>query len=174
MRHIASEASPACPVNKRATTHPIAFMPQPKSILIVASESEMRTVLRFWLEKRGITVHEASDLEAAMQGVFRWPNLAAVICDQRLADGGAMNFLHWMREQLFPVPFLLITGRANIAQKRGRGFDVIETPISGTGLREALSRLVDVDLVDFGNESASVPGAAKSNKRKRQRKSKVA
>ena len=109
-----------------------------------------------------------------MQGVFRWPNLAAVICDQQLPDGGAMNFLHWMREQLFPVPFLLITGRPNASQKRGRGFDVIETPISGAGLREVLSRLVDVDLVEFGNETASARGAAKSIKRKRQRKSNVA
>jgi len=145
----------------------------PKTILVVASEIEMRAVLRGWLEKRGFSVQEASDLEAAMKAIFRYPNLAAVICDHRLSDGGAINFLHWLREQLFAVPFLLITGRPEEGQKRGRGFDVIETPITGAGLREALSRLVDVDLLEPGMERTVQAGTRKVAKQKR-RKSIVA
>lgn len=146
-------------------------MPPPKPILVVASESEMRTVLRLWLEKRGFTVHEASDLETAMQAIFRWANLAAVICDQRLPDGGALNFLHWMREQLFAVPFLLITGRPQMSQRRGRGFDIIATPITGATLREALSRLVDVDLFDLSEETEVPSAQGKPSKAKARRKS---
>jgi DNA-binding NtrC family response regulator len=147
------------------------MLPPPKPILVVASECEMRTVLRLWLEKRGFTVHEASDLESAMQAIFRWPNLAAVICDQRLPDGGALNFLHWMREQLFAVPFLLITGRPQMLQKRGRGFDVIATPVTGATLREALSRLVDVDLFDPSADSEIPERSGKPPKTGARRKS---
>jgi DNA-binding NtrC family response regulator len=145
-----------------------------KAILIVAAESEMRGILRIWLEKRGMVVHEASDLESAMRSIFRWNTLGAVICDHRLPDGGAMNFLHWMREQLFSIPFLLITGRSGAGLKRARGFDVVETPITGAALREALSRLVDVDLIEPGSEASMLSAGGKTSKRKRVRKPEVA
>jgi hypothetical protein len=81
-----------------------------------------------------------------------------------------------MREQLFSIPFLLITGRPDAGLKCGRGFEVIKIPITGTALREALGRLIDVDLIEVDSQpdSTVVGRQRRAIKRKRQRKPNVA
>src|SRR5215213_8911037 len=119
-----------------------------RPVLVVASEPETRNVLRHWLERRGVAVHEAGDLESAMRAIFRFANLGAVVCDERLDDGCAINFLHWMREQLFSVPFVLITNDESRGQP-GSGFHSLLMPLSGAALHDALSRFVGLDPVEF-------------------------
>jgi response regulator RpfG family c-di-GMP phosphodiesterase len=82
----------------------------PYSVLIVAAENELRLALRTWLMKRRFDVQEASNLDEAIAAIFNVPDTSAIICDERLPDGGALNLLCWLREQLFPALFLMITG----------------------------------------------------------------
>jgi DNA-binding NtrC family response regulator len=114
----------------------------PQSVLIVAAEKELRRALRAWFAKRGFDVQEASNLDEAIAAIFDVPDTSAIICDERLPDGGALNLLHWLREQLFAASFLMITGRPGQSSASTPKFEAIEVPVTGKKLEDLLERVL--------------------------------
>jgi DNA-binding NtrC family response regulator len=109
--------------------------------LVVASNVERRELLRGWLEKRKFEVQEAPDLKHAVQMVAQ-RTFAAVICDQRLKDGDGVQFLHWLRREVFTMPYLLLTEFLLPGLKQRWDFDFLVAPIDPETLNLALDHLL--------------------------------
>jgi len=103
-------------------------------------------------------VQEAKDLKHAVQLVAQ-RTYAAVVCDQRLGDGDGVQFLHWLRRELFTMPFLLLAELLLPGLKQRWDFDFLVAPIDADTVYAALDHLLG-DESRVGNLSASCIGTA--------------
>ena len=148
-------------------------MNSPHSVLIVAAESELRLALKTWLVKRGFDVQEASNLDEAIAAIFDVPDTSAIICDQRLPDGGALNLLFWLREQLFAAPFLMITGYSRQKLTSAPKFEVIKVPVTGKKLEDLLQRVLPFDIGPYRQTSTKRKSRFMKSRRSAARNSKL-
>jgi DNA-binding NtrC family response regulator len=123
-------------------------------ILLVASNEEKRQLLRSWLEERRFEIQEAPDLKHAVQMVSQ-RTFGAIVCDQRLKDGDGVQFLHWLRREVFTTPFLLLTELLLPGLKQRWDFDFLVAPIDSETFNAALGHLL-------GNEVGTVPMPSRS------------
>jgi len=103
----------------------------------------MRTLLRTWLEKEGFAVYDAADIECAARAISNDGVFSVVICEHRLPDGNGLQFMQWLRREVFTMPFLLITGRRIPGLTQRWGFDYLVTPFDFETLHIALYQLLD-------------------------------
>lgn len=105
-----------------------------KHLLIVEDDLTFSTMLATWLRKKGFDVCTASSVGAAVK---RWlseePLPDLVLSDLRLPDHDGLYFLQWLHKQGHHVPFIVMTGYAEVdnaveAMKLG-ATDYISKPI---------------------------------------------
>jgi DNA-binding response OmpR family regulator len=85
------------------------------NVLIVEDNVAQAESLFLILRDRGIQAYLAPDGRAAVQKVKTHPP-DAVVLDLILPDGGAMGFLHWLRQEsgLPEMPVVVITGLTSV------------------------------------------------------------
>ena len=67
-------------------------------VLVIDDEAAVRAVLSRGLSRRGWTVREAGDRDAAIATLQAEPALGVVLCDLRMPDFGGAALLAWLRE----------------------------------------------------------------------------
>ncbi len=84
-----------------------------KSILIVEDDITFGMMLKTWLEKKGFTVSSASTISRAKKHLETEPT-DLVLSDLRLPDKDGIYLLSWLHEQGKDLPFIIMTGYADI------------------------------------------------------------
>ncbi len=134
-----------------------------KSILIVEDDITFGMMLKTWLEKKGFTVSSASTVARAKKHLETEP-ADLVLSDLRLPDKDGIYLLSWLREEGKSLPFIMMTGYADIpsavqAIKMGAQ-DYIAKPVNPEELLKKIH-----EALEAGKEPAS---AAIRNKEKAQ------
>ena len=83
------------------------------TVLIVEDDLTFSTMLKTWLGKKGFDVETAST-NARARKVLLSKEFDLVISDLRLPDQDGINLLSWLREQKKNMPFIIMTGYAEI------------------------------------------------------------
>lgn len=83
------------------------------TVLIVEDDLTFSTMLKTWLGKKGFDVETASTSARAWK-ILLSKEFDLVISDLRLPDQDGINLLSWLREQKKNIPFIIMTGYAEI------------------------------------------------------------
>lgn len=83
------------------------------TVLIVEDDLTFSTMLKTWLGKKGFDVETAST-SARARKILLSKEFDLVISDLRLPDQEGINLLSWLREQKKNIPFIIMTGYAEI------------------------------------------------------------
>ncbi len=83
------------------------------TVLIVEDDLTFSTMLKTWLGKKGFDVETAST-NARARKILLSKEFDLVISDLRLPDQDGINLLSWLREQKKNIPFIIMTGYAEI------------------------------------------------------------
>lgn len=83
------------------------------TVLIVEDDLTFSTMLKTWLGKKGFDVETAST-SARARKILLSKEFDLVISDLRLPDQDGINLLSWLREQKKNIPFIIMTGYAEI------------------------------------------------------------
>lgn len=83
------------------------------TVLIVEDDLTFSTMLKTWLGKKGFDVETAST-SARARKILLSKEFDLVISDLRLPDQDGINLLSWFREQKKNIPFIIMTGYAEI------------------------------------------------------------
>ncbi|WP_455996444.1 sigma-54-dependent transcriptional regulator [Phocaeicola barnesiae] len=83
------------------------------TVLIVEDDLTFSTMLKTWLGKKGFDVETAST-SARARKILLSKEFDLVISDLRLPDQDGINLLSWLREQKKNIPFIIVTGYAEI------------------------------------------------------------
>ena len=100
------------------------------AILFVDDEATLRRAAQRWLERAGVTVHTASSILGAKQGLARHPVDGAFI-DVWLGDGSGFELYAWIQAH-YPrlvdrVAFM--TGDVDLAPHAGRKVETLGRPV---------------------------------------------
>lgn len=130
-----------------------------KSILIVEDDITFGMMLKTWLGKKGFTVSSASTVARAKKHLETEPT-DLVLSDLRLPDKDGIHLLSWLREEGKRLPFIIITGYADIpsavqAMKMGAQ-DYIAKPVNPEELLKKIN-----EALETGKDPASVPAKEK-------------
>lgn len=85
-----------------------------KRILVVEDNLILCDILEKWLLKAGYEVMTATD-EPSARGKIRKHETALVLTDVRLPEGDGIGLLEWSVRQKWPIPFVVMTEYASIA-----------------------------------------------------------
>ena len=104
-----------------------------KSILIVEDDITYSMMLKTWLAKKGFQVSAASNVARARKHLEK-EGADLILSDLRLPDHDGIELLKWMSEQQLAIPFIMMTGYADIqsavqAMKLGAN-DYIAKPVN--------------------------------------------
>lgn len=83
------------------------------TVLIVEDDLTFSTMLKTWLGKKGFDVETAST-SARARKILLSKEFDLVISDLRLPNQDGINLLSWLREQKKNIPFIIMTGYAEI------------------------------------------------------------
>lgn len=83
------------------------------TVLIVEDDLTFSTMLKTWLGKKGFDVETAST-SARARKILLSKEFDLVVSDLRLPDQDGINLLSWLREQKKNIPFIIMTGYAEI------------------------------------------------------------
>ena len=102
------------------------------SILIVEDDLTFATMLKAWLGKKGFEV-ETAGTQLRARKLLAARDFSLVLSDLRLPDRDGIALLAWLREQKNTVPFIIMTGYAEIqtavqAMKQG-ATDYVAKPV---------------------------------------------
>ena len=115
------------------------------SILIVEDDLTFSTMLKTWLKKKGFDVETASTQTRARK-YLSTRSFDLILSDLRLPDKDGMALLSWLREQKNQVPFIIMTGYAEIqsavkAIKEG-ATDYISKPLQPEQLLKKINEAI--------------------------------
>lgn len=115
------------------------------SILIVEDDLTFSTMLKTWLKKKGFEVETASTQTRARK-YLSTRSFDLILSDLRLPDKDGMALLSWLREQKNQVPFIIMTGYAEIqsavkAIKEG-ATDYISKPLQPEQLLKKINEAI--------------------------------
>lgn len=120
--------------------------------LLIEDDITFCLMLKTWLKKKGIQTESASTISSAKNMIER-NSYDLILSDLRLPDGSGMDVLEWTHSQKKEIPFIMLTGYADIQTavdsiKKG-AFDYIPKPINPDILlekiQEALSSKKEVE-----------------------------
>lgn len=117
-----------------------------KMILIVDDDINLCVMLQKWLVKNGYDAIYASSIEGAKKEIGeKHPDL--LISDLRLPDGDGIMLLHWINDNKFSLPVILMTGYGEIsiavsAMKLGAK-DFLEKPVVPSLLKEKIDNILN-------------------------------
>ena len=102
------------------------------SILIVEDDLTFSTMLKTWLGKKGFEI-ETAGTQLRARKLLSARDFSLVLSDLRLPDQDGIVLLSWLREQKNAVPFIIMTGYAEIqtavqAMKQG-ATDYVAKPV---------------------------------------------
>lgn len=112
------------------------------SVLVVEADPQVRGLLVQILTSWGIEARQTEDLRTAVPASLTWGPFQAIICAETLPDGTGTLFLHWLREQVITVPFLLISSSVAPDIANSSRVGLLRKPFEATQLRTALERLL--------------------------------
>lgn len=84
-----------------------------KTILIVEDDITFGIMLKTWLEKKGFTVSSVSNVARA-KAYLEKEKTELILSDLRLPDQDGISLLKWMGEKELRIPFIIMTGYADI------------------------------------------------------------
>lgn len=120
--------------------------------LLIEDDITFCLMLKTWLKKKGIQTESASTISSAKNMIER-NSYDLILSDLRLPDGSGMDVLEWTHSKKKEIPFIMLTGYADIQTavdsiKKG-AFDYIPKPINPDILlekiQEALSSKKEVE-----------------------------
>lgn len=109
--------------------------------LLIEDDITFCLMLKTWLKKKGIQTESASTISSAKNMIER-NSYDLILSDLRLPDGSGMDVLEWTHSQKKEIPFIMLTGYADIQTavdsiKKG-AFDYIPKPINPDILLEKI------------------------------------
>lgn len=113
-------------------------------LFLVEDDLTYSTMLSTWLRKKGFRVETASSVGTAVRALLGEPTPPdLVLSDLRLPDHDGLYLLQWMRERKLRVPFIVMTGYAEVqnavlAMKLGAN-DYIAKPVQPDLLLEKIN-----------------------------------
>ena len=146
------------------------------SILIVEDDITFSLMLTTWLGKKGFKVNSVSSVADAEQ----WLGKEAcdlILSDLRLPDQDGINLLKWMKDNEREIPFIMMTGYAEIqtavqAMKLGAS-DYISKPVNPENLLQKINELVKqyetTETTSNTKKTVAAPAKAKSEPAKKQK-----
>ena len=115
------------------------------TVLIVEDDLTFSTMLKTWLGKKGFDVETAST-SARARKILLSKEFDLVISDLRLPDQDGINLLSWLREQKKNIPFIIMTGYAEIQSAvqcmKLRATDYISKPIQPDELLKKINEAI--------------------------------
>ena len=127
-------------------------------IFLVEDDLTYSTILSTWLRKKGFRVATASSVGAAVRTLLGEPSPPdLVLSDLRLPDHDGLYLLQWMRERNVRVPFIIMTGYAEVqnavlAMKLGAS-DYIAKPVQPDLLMEKINDALRTSATPAPSES---------------------
>ncbi len=90
---------------------------QHANILLIDDSASMRALVTRMLERMGFTeVIEHADVKAAIEHMQRAPGrIDLIICDWEMPEMSGLQFLKLVRAKYPKMPFLMLTGHAELA-----------------------------------------------------------
>lgn len=85
------------------------------TLLVVDNDAEMLRTLVCYFEERGFHVAAGASLAEAKAFFHRHKTWALIISDYHLPDGTGLELCCWVRDQMRPTPFLLMSGSPQAA-----------------------------------------------------------
>lgn len=109
--------------------------------LLIEDDITFCLMLKTWLKKKGILTESASTISSAKNMIER-NSYDLILSDLRLPDGSGMDVLEWTHSKKKEIPFIMLTGYADIQTavdsiKKG-AFDYIPKPINPDILLEKI------------------------------------
>lgn len=109
--------------------------------LLIEDDITFCLMLKTWLKKKGIQTESASTISSAKNMIER-NSYDLILSDLRLPDGSGMDVLEWTHSKKKEIPFIMLTGYADIQTavdsiKKG-AFDYIPKPINPDILLEKI------------------------------------
>ena len=109
--------------------------------LLIEDDITFCLMLKTWLKKKGIQTENASTISSAKNMIER-NSYDLILSDLRLPDGSGMDVLEWTHSKKKEIPFIMLTGYADIQTavdsiKKG-AFDYIPKPINPDILLEKI------------------------------------
>lgn len=103
-----------------------------KNVLIVDDEPDLADVISFQLEQLGLKPFSARSGGEALQ-IYKREDIHLVISDVRMPHGGGLALLKEAKKIKGEVPFILITGFADVSAQEARkaGAEVLLTKPNG-------------------------------------------
>ncbi len=118
-------------------------------VLLVSKDPASRNRVREILHSWSLSVDDAWDVPAAAQRVlFDGPH-AAVICDDRLANGSAIDLMRLVRGHGVPIPFVVVSENWRPLNPAFSRFSLVTKPLHALELWESLNWVLDGGLVRF-------------------------
>jgi DNA-binding response OmpR family regulator len=112
-----------------------------KVVLVVEDDPSLMELLTRVLEEEGDVVHRATTIAAARKAAFSG-GIDVILLDRMLPDGDGADLCVELREQMVETPILLLTARAEAADRikglRSGADDYLVKPFE---LEELLSKL---------------------------------
>ncbi|MBS1668756.1 MAG: sigma-54-dependent Fis family transcriptional regulator [Bacteroidetes bacterium] len=84
------------------------------TILLIDDEEKLRSLLKRIISLEGYAIHEAGSLKAANK-VLEKENIDVVLCDVKLPDGNAVDFVQHVKAKFPSIEMILLTAYGNIA-----------------------------------------------------------
>ena len=109
--------------------------------LLIEDDITFCLMLKTWLKKKGIQTESASTISSAKNMIER-NSYDLILSDLRLPDGSGMDVLEWTHSKKKEIPFIMLTGYADIQTavdsiKKG-AIDYIPKPINPDILLEKI------------------------------------
>lgn len=109
--------------------------------LLIEDDITFCLMLKTWLKKKGIQTESASTISSAKNMIER-NSYDLILSDLRLPDGSGMDVLEWTHSKKKEIPFIMLTGYADIQTavdsiKKG-AFNYIPKPINPDILLEKI------------------------------------
>lgn len=115
-----------------------------QSILIVEDDITFSLMLSTWLKKKGFDVSSVTTITEAKKTIEK-ESFDIVLSDLRLPDGDGIELLHWLENNSFSLPVIVMTGYAEVqtavqAIKSGAS-DYISKPINPQELLKKIEEI---------------------------------
>jgi DNA-binding response OmpR family regulator len=112
-------------------------------LLLVEDHPWVSRRLATVLGGRGATIVTVSCLGEAKESLLHQDPFNAVVCEQQVSDGTALELLAWMRwQQHVPAPFLLIARNEEFDVAHDAAFGVVSMPFVTHELLARLNALI--------------------------------
>lgn len=123
-------------------------MSQPKRVLVIDDEPDIRELLEITLMRMGIHSETAFDVNSAISQI-KTNEFDLILSDMKLPDGTGLDIVHYLSAQNVKTPIAIITAHASmdlaVESLKAGAFDFISKPIDIKKLRSLITQALKVD-----------------------------